>query len=122
MTHLILDGLAGHEALLRDKGLLSAYVKKLVRWLNMKIMAGPLVVEDTRIGEMAGITAVAVISESHIAIHTWPRREEWNVNVDVFSCRPFDCDAILRLLQQDWQMVKESHVVLERPLGDGVER
>lgn len=34
--------------------------------------------------EKAGYTAVAVLSESHLAIHTWP--ENGYVGIDIFTC------------------------------------
>lgn len=38
--------------------------------------------------EPAGITAVAMISESHLSLHTWP--EESYVAVDIFTCGTID--------------------------------
>ena len=35
-------------------------------------------------GEEGGITAVIIVSESHLTIHTWPERKF--LNVDVFFC------------------------------------
>ena len=35
-----------------------------------------------------GITGVTIISESHISLHTYPRKGF--VFVDLFSCKPFD--------------------------------
>lgn len=39
-------------------------------------------------GENAGITGVAILSESHISIHTWP--ETGYVAIDVFMCGSCD--------------------------------
>jgi S-adenosylmethionine decarboxylase len=43
--------------------------------------------------EDEGLSGVVVICESHIAVHTWPRRRE--IQADVYSCRPFDFGAVL---------------------------
>ena len=43
-----------------------------------------------------GMTGLALLSESHIAIHTAPERLA--LNVDVFSCKPFDTQALFWLL------------------------
>lgn len=43
-----------------------------------------------------GITVVGVLSTSHAAIHTWPARGFFVL--DVYSCRDFDPDAVRRLL------------------------
>jgi S-adenosylmethionine decarboxylase len=39
-----------------------------------------------------GVTAFLLLSESHISIHTWP--ENKFAAIDVFSCVPFDSDAV----------------------------
>ena len=51
--------------------------------------------------EPQGITAVALLAESHISIHTWP--EEGSCAVDVYTCgttgRPrLACDYIIKEL------------------------
>ena len=43
-----------------------------------------------------GVTGVAVLSTSHIAVHFWPERREGVLSV--YSCRPFDREVVLRLL------------------------
>jgi len=45
-----------------------------------------------------GITGVAIVSESHISVHTWP--EYRYVGIDVFSCKALDIDKILNVLKR----------------------
>ena len=61
--------------------------------------------------EPQGITAVALLSESHISIHTWP--EDGSCAVDVYTCgsnaRPrLACDYIIKEL--DCQDPRVTHV------------
>lgn len=48
-----------------------------------------------------GVTAICLLSESHISIHTWPERKE--AAVDVFTCGDSNpiiaCDIIIEQLQ-----------------------
>lgn len=44
-----------------------------------------------------GVSGVVVVSESHLAIHTWP--EYGYAAVDYFSCGPVDCEAAIRYLE-----------------------
>ncbi len=44
-----------------------------------------------------GITGVAVLAESHIALHTWP--EHGYAAFDMFLCRDFDLGAPLAVLR-----------------------
>jgi S-adenosylmethionine decarboxylase len=47
-----------------------------------------------------GVTAICLLSESHISIHTWPEKEE--AAVDVFTCGDSNpkiaCDIIIEQL------------------------
>jgi S-adenosylmethionine decarboxylase len=48
-----------------------------------------------------GVTAICLLSESHISIHTWPEKRE--AAVDVFTCGDSEpkiaCDIIIEQLQ-----------------------
>jgi S-adenosylmethionine decarboxylase proenzyme len=44
-----------------------------------------------------GVTAYAVVSASHIALHTWP--EHGYLGLDIFSCKGLDQEAIVELLK-----------------------
>lgn len=50
-----------------------------------------------------GITGIAIISASHIAIHTWPELNY--ISIDIFSCyhsKPID--MIIKLLKNEFSM------------------
>ena len=50
-----------------------------------------------------GVTAVSLLSESHISIHTWP--ETLEAAVDIFTCGKCDpkigCDVMIQQLQPE---------------------
>ena len=115
MMHLLVDGTASNVALLRDGPALSDLVRRLVASLGMQIMAGPLQGEAVGFGPKAGWTVVAIISESHVAIHTWPEAEGL-VNVDIFSCRQFDAGAVLAFLRVELHLARAHSKVMQRPL------
>lgn len=47
--------------------------------------------------EPQGVTGIAIVSASHISVHTWP--EYGYLSVDIFSCKAFRLDEVLSLLQ-----------------------
>ncbi len=53
--------------------------------------------------EPHGLTAVALLAESHICIHTWP--ENGNAAVDIFTCGDSNpkigCDMIIQQLNAE---------------------
>ena len=56
-----------------------------------------------------GVTGFAIVSESHISVHTWP---EYNyAAVDVFSCKTLDKEKILAVLTEKLGCVCECRLI-----------
>jgi len=55
--------------------------------LEAAVRAGNFSLHDLRVVRFQpqGITAAAIVGESHLAVHTWP--EEGRIFVDIASCR-----------------------------------
>jgi len=69
----------------------------LVAAIDMKIMAGPFTVyAEEEINQ--GWTGVVVIEFSDASIHIWER--EGLVEVDVFSCKDFDNNAVFEQVKK----------------------
>lgn len=70
---------------LKDEAEAIEWMNKLVEKINMKVMMGPfakyLNVEGNR-----GLTAVAIIETSHIALHMWDEDEPALMQLDVYTC------------------------------------
>ena len=61
-----------------------------------------------------GITGVAVIETSHIALHVWDETEPAIMQFDVYSCSEFDPYKIADKLQADFDVVKLDYKYLNR--------
>ena len=60
-----------------------------------------------------GVSGVVVISESHLAVHTWP--EYGYCAIDLFTCsEDIEHDNAVRVLKEGFQSKEEKVFVLER--------
>ena len=64
-----------------------------------------------------GITGIAVIETSHIAIHVWDEPNPALMQIDVYSCAEFDVDQIAEKIKQDCDVVKLDYKYLNRETG-----
>lgn len=63
-------------------------------------------------GARAGYTAVALLAESHISVHTWP--EAGYVAIDIFMCGNADPNKALEILRAYYQPENCSTRLIER--------
>jgi S-adenosylmethionine decarboxylase len=61
-----------------------------------------------------GISGFVLIAESHIALHTFPRRHF--LNVDVFSCQTFDVELVLAAFKEHFAPRRVEWKLLDRGL------
>jgi S-adenosylmethionine decarboxylase len=65
-----------------------------------------------KVPEDEGITGVTIIAESHISLHTYPRKNF--AFVDLFSCKPFDVTAAKEYVIRFFQSKSPDTHVQER--------
>ncbi len=99
-----------------DEEQLTEWLKEFIDSINMKILMGPYVkycnVEGNR-----GITGIAVIETSHIAIHGWDEPNPALMQIDVYSCAEFDVDEIAEKIKSDFDVIKLDYKYLNRETG-----
>ena len=85
--HVTLDGYGGDEELLNSKDIVLACLKNLPALLDMHILAEPVVyfAKGNDDKDPGGWSGFVVIEESHISIHTFPKRGF--VSIDVYTCK-----------------------------------
>lgn len=92
--HLIIDGFGGDDAMMWDITRLRSFLDEYPESLGMTKITAPEVLEyhGPNPGD-SGISGFVIIAESHISVHTFPRRAY--VNIDIFSCKSFDHEQAL---------------------------
>ncbi|QQR76461.1 adenosylmethionine decarboxylase [Candidatus Nomurabacteria bacterium] len=85
--HVTLDGYGGDEELLNSKDVVLSCLKNLPALLDMHILAEPVVyfAKGNDDKDPGGWSGFVVIEESHISIHTFPKRGF--VSIDVYTCK-----------------------------------
>jgi S-adenosylmethionine decarboxylase len=91
----------GAPELLGSAKVVEAMLQELIGILGMRVLGEPHLYEvETEIAKLGvepfedegGVTGVCVLSTSHCAIHTWPLRSYFVM--DVYSCRDFEPSAV----------------------------
>jgi len=95
---------------------LTEWFKSFIDSINMKIMLGPYVAYCNNEGNR-GITGVAVIETSHIAMHVWDEPVPALMQFDVYSCADFNPYKIADKIKEDFDVVKIDYKFLNRETG-----
>jgi len=96
--------------------LLTEWFKGLIDSIGMKLMMGPYVAYCDMPGNR-GITGIAVIETSHIAMHVWDEPNPALMQLDVYSCAEFDPYKIAEKIKNDFFAVKCDYKFLNRETG-----
>ena len=112
--HLIVRAEASRPPM--DEEQLTEWMKEFVESINMKIFMGPYVKYCSMPGNR-GITAVAIIETSHIAMHIWDEPNPALMQFDVYSCGEFDVEKICKKIKKDFDIKKIEYKFLNRETG-----
>ena len=105
--HLIMDCVFCPDRMLQDVDMIQSLIRKLAAKLGTEILQAGY----HQFSPM-GITGFAIVSASHIIIHTWP--EYGYMGIDIFSCRDIVVEDIVSLLEKEIVGVNCNCRILER--------
>lgn len=91
------------------------WMRELVEKIGMKICQGPIV-SYVDVPGNRGLTGVVIIETSHIAMHVWDEPNPGLVQLDVYTCGPFEPNTIFEELKQ-FDPVKVEYKYLDREHG-----
>ena len=95
-----------------DEKLVSEHVKDLIERIGMKLLMGPYAKYVTMPGNR-GLTVAAIIETSHIVMHTWDERDPGMIQLDVYTCGPFNPQVVFDWLGQ-YGVTKIDHKYIDR--------
>ena len=92
--HLVIDGYGGNIDKMWDEDLVRNFLYDYPESLDMTRITEPNVLRyEAPKSEDSGVSGFVIIAESHISIHTFPRKDY--INIDIFSCQPFNHELAL---------------------------
>ena len=113
--HLIIDGFGGNPRILESEELIYQLLDHYPSRIGMTKIAPPYVFRYLGSKpEDWGISGFVLIAESHISIHTFPER--CLVNIDVFSCKDFDSEQVIKDIQAKFELTELRSCLLDRGL------
>lgn len=92
------------------------WMQSLVEKIGMKILAGPISADINYMVGNNGPTCAVVIETSHMACHVWNDVSPALIQLDVYTCGPFDPNKVLEHIQA-WDPVKVEYKYLDREFG-----
>ena len=111
--HLIIDGYSKNSDILQSEERIYQLLDQYPAEIGMTKIAPPHVFKYVGARpEEWGISGFVFIAESHISIHTFV--EQRFVNIDVFSCKDFDADQVVRDLGDRLGLTKVRTYLLNR--------
>ena len=62
----------------------------------------------------AGLTICGIIETSHIVLHIWDEQKPGLFQLDVYSCKPFDLNIVIKHLKDSYDVTKLQYKFLDR--------
>ena len=111
--HQTLDCYKCSEQALDDDQLIYDFLNNFPAKIGMKKICEPNLVRvgATTEKDPGGVSGIVMISESHISIHTYPKRQFFTM--DVYSCNRFDTELVKTIVRKTFGVgIFEENVVV----------
>lgn len=109
-TQLMADLYGCDSKILNNEESIREISQKIIRQIGAEIVE-----ECVRQFEPIGITYFAIISTSHLSVHTWP--EHQYAAVDIFSCKDLKTEDLSERLKKYFKAEKIEMHTIEREVG-----
>ena len=96
-----------------DLNKISDWIRSLIKKIDMNLLAGPYTTYVSEKGNK-GMTSVAIIETSHIALHIWDEIKPGLMQLDVYSCADFNPKDIFDEINKLFKTIKIEYKFLDR--------
>ena len=96
-----------------DLNKISDWIRNLIKKIDMKLLAGPYTTYVNEKGNK-GMTSIAIIETSHIALHIWDEVSPGLMQLDVYSCADFNPPDVFDKVNELFQTIKMEYKFLDR--------
>ena len=111
--HLIVRADIGWSPKEEDLNKVSDWIRSLIKKIQMKLLAGPYTTYVNEKGNK-GMTSVAIIETSHIALHIWDQTNPGLMQLDVYSCADFSPQDVFDEVEKMFDTKKIEYKFLDR--------
>ena len=111
--HLIVRADIGWSPKEEDLNIVSDWIRSLIKKIQMKLLAGPYTTYVNELGNK-GMTSVAIIETSHIALHIWDETNPGLMQLDVYSCADFSPKDVFDEVEKMFDTKKIEYKFLDR--------
>ena len=111
--HLIVRADIGWSPKEEDLNKVSDWIRSLIKKIQMKLLAGPYTTYVNELGNK-GMTSVAIIETSHIALHIWDETNPGLMQLDVYSCADFYPQDVFDEVEEMFDTKKIEYKFLDR--------
>ena len=97
-SHLMIDAYEGDPVKLADVSYVKRFLEELPKLINMTVIMKPQMIDFKALDNPLedGVSGFTMIAESHISIHTYPRKRYFAF--DAFSCNEFDIKKVIEFM------------------------
>lgn len=105
----------------KDTVYMKLWFEKLIHKIDMKILDGPHLVYCDMEGNR-GLTGIAIIETSHIALHSWDESSPGLIELDIFSCKKFDPNDVIDAIREfglvgiDFKCIDRTHKLTDEKM------
>jgi len=114
--HLMLDCYGCDAKKMNDEKVVLKFLDELIDHIDMTKVAGPFLLPfkgKPDSFDNGGVSAMTIIAESHISIHTFPGNGGY-LNIDIFSCKDFDVQGAIDFVTKHFKPQKTEKRLLTR--------